>query len=474
MKLSTFAGCPCCYILPSDIAEAIARNGDEKAKNNAFNTLDINSKIRQHRAMQALNLVAPSSIKTGDRQIYSAGNRTILPGKLTRKEGSTTVTNPDVNNTYENIGIVRQFLKDVLNFVSFDNAGSDILASVDYARNYSNAFWDGKQLVFGDGDGGKYFNSFSQPLTVAAHEFFHGVVVYTANLDYQGLPGSLNEHFCDVFACMVEQWHLQQKVEDADWVIGRGLFTSAVKGVGVRKLDAPGGAYNDPVLGKDPTIGHYDKRYTGDRNNGGVHYNSGIPNLAFTIAAKAIGGYSWEKLGLVWWITLTQKLKPISNFKEAAIATVEVAADRFRDEPIIAQAIERAWASVGIYLEEDMPGTSKPKNPKFEINPKTDLNVELYPDGINIKMTNSIPKEFVNALLDWAIVRNLNFNYYQSTLWIGGLNGNYDLALIDKAIIEAANAFNITIRSHTFELSDLTPNQIQARNLLKQTPFLLF
>lgn len=135
-------------------------------------------------------------------------------------------------------------------------------------RDYDNAFWDGEHLVFGDGDG-KIFERFTKPVDVLAHEFTHAVVEHTAELAYRGQSGALNESGADVFAACLKQRLLGQDADSADWLIGEGIFTSAVSARGLRDMARPGTAYDDPVLGRDPQVGHVDDYVKGTSDHGG-------------------------------------------------------------------------------------------------------------------------------------------------------------------------------------------------------------
>lgn len=104
----------------------------------------------------------------------------------------------------------------------------------------------------------------------------------------------MNESFSDIFGSLVKQQVLGQTAEEADWLIGEGIFTSKVKGSALRSLKAPGTAYDDPVLGKDSQPSDMSRFVQTNDDNGGVHTNSGIPNHAFYLAAVAIGGNAWE------------------------------------------------------------------------------------------------------------------------------------------------------------------------------------
>ena len=113
------------------------------------------------------------------------------------------------------------------------------------------------------------FNRFTIALDVIGHELTHGVTQFTSNLNYMGQSGALNESFSDVFGSQVKQRLLGQRAATADWIIGQGLFTSNVKGIGIRSMKAPGTAYDDPVLGKDPQPSHMKDYVNTTDDNGG-------------------------------------------------------------------------------------------------------------------------------------------------------------------------------------------------------------
>ncbi len=220
-------------------------------------------------------------------------------------------------------------------------------STVHYGKDYDNAFWNGQEMVYGDGDG-DLFRRFTVSLDVIGHELTHGVTGAEADLDYEGEPGALNEHFSDVFGSLLKQWHLKQKAPDADWVIGAGLFTPKVKGVGLRSMKAPGTAYDDPVLGKDPQPAHMKDIYRGPEDDGGVHINSGIPNRAFYLAAVALKGFAWEKAGRIWYIALRDRLRRTADFATAAKTCTALAAELFGPGGVEETAVREAWKKVGL------------------------------------------------------------------------------------------------------------------------------
>ncbi len=202
-------------------------------------------------------------------------------------------------------------------------------------------------MVFGDGDG-EIFDRFTKSLTVIGHELSHGVVQYTAGLVYRGQSGALNESVADVFGALVEQYALEQDVAAASWLIGEGLFTDQVEGNALRSMSAPGTAYDDDVLGKDPQPAHFDDYIDTDDDNGGVHLNSGIPNRAFFLAADALGGNAWERAGQIWYDALQSDITARVDFAGFAAATVRAASERYGESSVEVDAVRAGWAGVGV------------------------------------------------------------------------------------------------------------------------------
>ncbi|MBN1965792.1 MAG: M4 family metallopeptidase, partial [Anaerolineae bacterium] len=139
--------------------------------------------------------------------------------------------------------------------------------------------------------------------------------------------------------------------EQADWLIGSELFTANIQGSGIRSLQAPGTAYNDPVLGKDPQVMHIQDYQKVNYDNGGVHINCGIPAHAFYVTAMEIGGYSWERAGRIWYVTLCEKLRKRSDFQDAANQTYRVAGELFGAGSAEQVAVRKGWNTVGITVQ---------------------------------------------------------------------------------------------------------------------------
>jgi Zn-dependent metalloprotease len=221
-------------------------------------------------------------------------------------------------------------------------------STVHYGDHFDNAFFDGRQMVYGDGDA-QLFKRFTIAADVIGHELTHGVTAYSAGLIYQGQPGALNESISDVFGSLVKQYSAKQSAKDADWLIGAGLLADGVKGVALRSMKAPGTAYDDPVLGKDPQPAHMKGFVHTRSDNGGVHINSGIPNHAFFLLAGTLGGNAWEKAGQIWYGAL-QQFSPKTNFHGAAVITMQTARTLYGAGSLEEKAVMDAWQKVGIHV----------------------------------------------------------------------------------------------------------------------------
>ncbi len=317
-------------------------------------TLDTPREYRPVRSRIRMSIEEPGTLvfeggPAPDRTISDARHLERLPGVRVRGEDDPPTGDADVDQAFDGLGATFDFYWDAYGRSGIDGAGGELLATVHYGRDYDNAFWNGERMVFGDGDG-EVFVGFTESLTVVAHELTHGVTEYEGGLVYQGQSGALNESLSDVFGALTEQHHLGQSAEEATWLIGEGIFTPAVQGIALRSLAAPGTAYDDDVLGRDPQPAHMDDYVQTRDDNGGVHINSGIPNHAFYLTALALGGKAWERAGLIWYRTLTSgTLSPTSDFAAFARATVAAAEAEYGEGSEEADAVREGWTGVGVF-----------------------------------------------------------------------------------------------------------------------------
>jgi Zn-dependent metalloprotease len=335
-------------IVPPFVLKKMAQSADAKVRKFAIDNLGASGAMRAVRkTLSSLQFFAaiPSPAAKKHRLIYNGGNLPSLPGTLVRTEGQPKHKDVAVNEAYDYSGNTYDFYKKIFDRNSLDDRGMSLLSTVHTRKRFNNAFWNGEQMAYGDGDG-IVFNRFTRSLDVVGHELTHGVVTFTANLDYENQSGALNEHFADVMGVLVRQWRRKQTSAKGSWLIGAELVTPAPTRRALRDMAAPGTAYtNDPDLGTDPQPKHMDDFYNGTDDYGGVHINSGIPNHAFYKVATALGGKAWEKAGRIWYDSL-RKLTARSQFLEAAETTVLVAGSLF--DAATAKVVRDAWAAVGI------------------------------------------------------------------------------------------------------------------------------
>ncbi len=341
-------------ILPPDILSNIVKNGTPEQRDAAMRALGLDTSLRNQRLTFSLlgersaGLDVSGATPVVQRTIFDAGNLQVLPGKAVRNEGAPPTADVAVNEAYEGLGNTFDLYLQVYHRNSIDNAGLPLNASVHFDQKYNNAFWNGQQMVFGDGDG-VIFNRFTIATDVIGHELTHGVTAAEANLVYQGQSGALNESISDVFGSLVKQFKLKQTAAQADWLIGAGLLAAGIHGVALRSMKAPGTAYNDPVLGKDPQPADMQHFVNTMQDNGGVHTNSGIPNRAFFLVASALGGNAWERAGQIWYDTVTDhRLSKRASFAAFATRTSLNAATRYGSASVERKAVLDAWRQVGV------------------------------------------------------------------------------------------------------------------------------
>lgn len=293
-----------------------------------------------------------------DRAVFDAGGKLApLPGAPARDESGWSdpqyKTDRAVNDAFNGAGDVFKLYLDVYRRNSLDGNGLRIVSSVHYGNNVNNAFWNGTQMLYGDGDG-VLFKPLTGSRTVIGHELTHGVVQFSGGLIYQDQSGALNESVADVFGALTIQYKRDQDAKDADWLIGDGILGPDIAGDALRSLRAPGTAYGFPVpdalLGTDPQPFHMDGFVVTSSDHGGVHLNSGIPNHAFYQLAILLGGKAWERAGQIWYDALQDLNNPLATFSAFADATVEAARTRYGSGSLEQLMTRRSWQLVGVSL----------------------------------------------------------------------------------------------------------------------------
>lgn len=346
--------CNFCAFVPPYVQDEVAHNTDGPASEQE--QTDISAKARRQRSAAiekhpdvalSRGSLAPPPTGTSRREVFDSQHSTNQRVDLVRAEGEPETDDVDVTDAYDHSGIVRSFFSEVLNRSSIDNKQLDLVLNVHFGTNFNNAFWDGDEMTFGDGDG-VIFSGFARSLDVVAHELAHGVTQFTSGLVYQDESGALNEHFSDVFGTAITQWAHGETPADADWLVGDEIMGPELYGEALRSMRHPGTAYDNAILGKDPQPAHYADRYTGSGDNGGVHINSGIPNRAFYLAATELG--DTIAATRIWYHAL-QHLSSNAPFTEAAEQAANSARILVKAGVVpkgATQIVRGAWRAVGV------------------------------------------------------------------------------------------------------------------------------
>ncbi|MCK8059159.1 MULTISPECIES: M4 family metallopeptidase [unclassified Fusibacter] len=306
--------------------------------------IDVNGVLRSFKALQSGSLFLLHDKTRGNGiYTYDAANRTRTPGSLWSDYDNYLGAAYDAPavSAHANASDVYDFYLNVFNRRSYDNNNAKLISSVHYSRNYNNAFWNGSQMVYGDGDGNVFY-PLSGALDVVAHELTHAVTEYTCDLIYQNESGAINEALSDIMGTAVEFYYN----DDPDYLIGEDISGPGLGAVALRSMA-------DPTIMGDPD--HYSVRYTGKQDNGGVHINSSIINKAAYLMAEGgthynvrVTGISIEKTADIFYRCMTNYLTASSNFNALKAAAIQSATDLYGGSSAEVTTVIDAFNAVGI------------------------------------------------------------------------------------------------------------------------------
>ncbi|ODG92617.1 peptidase M4 family protein [Bacillus sp. AFS029533] len=254
---------------------------------------------------------------------------------------------------------VNKYYQTVQKRNSLDDKGMTLISTVHIGSKWNNAAWNGKQMLYGDGDG-IVLGSLAGGLDVTGHEMTHGVIEKSGvNLTYKNESGAINESLADIFGTFVEIYSTKEN----EWEMGEDVYTPTKPGDGgLRSLKDPGSVR---VSTKYMPSGYYPdtyaERYLGTEDNGGVHINSGINNKAAYLISQGgtNEGYTIKGVGVttaekIYYRALTKYLTASSGFKEMREAAVQAARDLYPDNKTTGapsaqtKAVMDAYSSVGV------------------------------------------------------------------------------------------------------------------------------
>jgi vibriolysin len=288
-----------------------------------------------------------------NREVHNLNHTTSLPGPIARVEGGAATGDYDVDTNYALLGWVYDCYYNLYGRDSFNNAGAKLISSVHYSNNYVNAFWNGTQMVYGDGDN---VNSISLAISmdVTAHELTHAVTDYESDLIYSGESGGLNEAMSDIFGNVCE-WYR----DNAGDVAGPTSANNYLVGEEIWLADPALRFMHDPAL--DGVSLDF---WTSSAGNVDVHYSSGIANLAFHLLAEGgthprgksstvVTGIGIKDAAAIFYRANTNYLVPSSNYADARGATVSAATDLFGAGSAQVAQTNNAWTAVGVLPPPD-------------------------------------------------------------------------------------------------------------------------
>ncbi|WP_420457156.1 M4 family metallopeptidase [Rubrivirga sp.] len=306
----------------------------------------------------------------------TANNGTGLPGSyITDSDNNFTATAARAG-VDAHFGAVATFdyYKNTHGRNSYNGNNASITSTVHYSSNYNNAFWNGSQMVYGDGDGTTFAPLVE--LDIVAHELTHAVTSSTAGLIYQNESGALNESMSDIFAIMVDR---------NDYTVGELSYTPGVPGDALRSL-------SNPPAGNQPD--NYADRYIGSQDNGGVHINSGISNKAAyllsaggTFRGVTVASIGRAKVEKIFYRALTTYFTQSTNFAGARQGTLQATADLYGSGSSTYTAVQNAWAAVGV----GTTGGGGGGTPQWRYETANLQTPHNYPNNYNNTKTYSKP-----------------------------------------------------------------------------------
>ena len=342
---------PCtCFIVPREVLTRLSQDKKLPAdiRKGLASTAEISHEIRELRIQagkltsvamanaSAMTVLAAAPAVT----VYDCKHTQTLPGTSVPKPGSSS--DATAKRAFNETGSVAKFYKQVFNRNSIDDHGMTMMSSIHYGVKFNNAMWNGSQMVYGDGDN-SLFIDFTNGNDVIGHELTHGVTQHSLQLAYADDAGGLNESISDCFGSMFRQWEAKQNAQAADWLIGSDIMGPTAKARGFTCLRDMADPAAKHCLAPQPT------KYSQITPGMDPHFSSGPPNLAFCTACKALGGNSWEKIGQVWYRSLTG-FGPTPNMTMPAFAarTRQVAQTLYPSAAAVAAAVDKGWKQVGL------------------------------------------------------------------------------------------------------------------------------
>jgi bacillolysin len=372
-----------------------------------------------------------------NRRVYDNQNLTtwspLLPGNgPVRTEGQAATGITDVDNAYNYAGTFYNFYKNKYNRDSIDNQGMTLIATArycdpQYTCPFANAFWNGEQMVYGDG--------YASALDVVAHEMTHGVTDKESHLFYFYQSGAINESFSDIWGEMIE--HDANPSADPTWRMGEDLSIGAIRSM------------SDPTIFNDPdsmTSGNYTCD-PGLADNGGVHQNSGVGNKAAyliikggTFNGQTVTGIGIDKAAQIYYDVQTHLFTSASDYESLYNSLQQACTTLTGQYGITASDCQQVQKAVtAVAMNQQHTGCAAPDAP---VGPAGQTASSLFYDDLENTASGNWTTQTLTGSNTWYYPENSNPYGFDALYATSGAHNfwGYDLETTsDSAIAMTQN-----------------------------------
>ncbi|HIE43681.1 MAG TPA: hypothetical protein EYP78_02655 [Candidatus Omnitrophica bacterium] len=357
-----------------------------------------------------------------------------LPGEtedLKRVEGQSSTGITDVDNAYDYSGDTYDFYWNYHGRDSVDNAGMELISTTRYSPDgnpYSNAFWTGSQMVYGEG--------FAVD-DVAGHEITHGVTEYESHLFYYMQSGAINEAFSDIWGEFIDLTNGEgNDSSSVRWLLGEDLSIGAIRNM-----------KNPPDYGAPDRMGS--PNYAcGTCDNGGVHINSGVANKTAylltdgdTFNGYTVTGLGIEKTASLFYEVQTNLLTSASDYQDLYDALLQAAINLGFDSYI--QEVENAVNATE--MNQQPASCPAPEAPLCD----TGVPVDLFFDNLEDPSSGNWTHGAITGADEWYYPQIDNPYGFDATYATSGQYNFWGYNQWDVADIYMAMTFDVSLPQNT-------------------------
>jgi Zn-dependent metalloprotease len=263
---------------------------------------------------------------------------------------NVTGTNQAATDAHWGAEMTYDYYKTIHNRNSIDGNGYALNSYMHYSTNYVNAYWNGTEMTYGDGQVSQGFLIMTA-LDVCGHEISHGLTSFTSQLGGSGTSeaDALNEGNSDIFGTTIEVF---ARPNQNDWIMGADITCTTAgvpDGKGIRDMSNPN-AFQQP----DTYLGTYwDTQGEPHNNNGPFIYwyyllcqgGSGTNDIG---NAFNVTGITMNKAKFIAFRGNTVYFTPSTTYNDARTYMIEAATDLYGNCSQELASTTNAWYAVGV------------------------------------------------------------------------------------------------------------------------------